>query len=142
MDGTGIPVVKAETEGRAGKVKGESAHTREAKIGSIFIQTTGDKEGYAIRDPDTTTYVAAIETATEFGPRLYPEAWNRGWDRATQKVVIGDGAEWIWNIADAHFSGAIQIVDIFHARQHLWDVARKLYSGPGDQQKRCMAFYQ
>jgi hypothetical protein len=142
MDGTGVPVVKAETEGRAGKVKGEPAHTREAKIGSIFTQTTWDKEGYAIRDPDSTTYVSAIETAAEFGPRLYLEAWNRGWDRAANKVVIGDGAEWIWNIADAHFPGAIQIVDIFHARQHLWDVARKLYPGQDAEQKRWMAFHQ
>jgi hypothetical protein len=36
MDGTGVPVVKGETEGRVGKVKGEPAHTREAKIGSVF----------------------------------------------------------------------------------------------------------
>jgi hypothetical protein len=102
------PVVKAETEGRAGKVKGEPAHTREAKIGSVFTQTTWDKEGYAIRDPDSTTYVAAIESAGEFGPRLYLEAWNRGWERAEKKVVIGDGAEWIWNIADDHFPGAFR----------------------------------
>ena len=142
MDGTGVPVVKAETQGRAGKVKGQPAHTREAKIGSVFTQTTWDKEGYAIRDPDSTTYVAAIETASEFGLRLYLEAWNRGWERAGKKVVIGDGAEWIWNIADDHFPGAIQIVDIFHARQHLWDVARKLYPGQDAEQKRWMTFHQ
>jgi hypothetical protein len=142
MDGTGIPVVKAETQGRAGKVKGQPAHTREAKIGSVFTQTTWDKEGYAIRDPDSTTYVAAIETASEFGPRLYLEAWNRGWGRAEKKVVIGDGAEWIWNIADDHFPGAIQIVDIFHARQHLWDVTRKLYPGQDAEQKRWMTLHQ
>ena len=142
MDGTGVPVVKAETEGRPGKVGGQPAHTREAKIGSIFTQTTWDKEGYAIRDPDSTTYVAAIESAREFGPRLYLEAWNRGWEQAEKKVVIGDGAEWIWNIADDHFPGAIQIVDIFHARQHLWDVARKLYPGQEAEQKRWMAFHQ
>jgi hypothetical protein len=142
LDGTGVPVVKAETQGRAGKVKGQPAHTREAKIGSVFTQTTWDKEGYAIRDPDSTTYVAAIETAGEFGPRLYLEAWNRGWERAGKKVVIGDGAEWIWNIADDHFPGAIQIVDIFHARQHLWDVARKLYPGQDAEQKRWMTIHQ
>lgn len=142
MDGTGIPVVKAETEGRAGKVSGQPAHTREAKIGGIFTQTTWDKEGYAIRDPDSTTYVAAIETAGEFGPRLYLEAWNRGWERAEKKVVIGDGAEWIWNLAGDHFPGAIQIVDIFHARQHLWDLARKLYPGQEAEQKRWMAVHQ
>jgi hypothetical protein len=142
MDGTGVPVVKAETQGRAGKVKGQPAHTREAKIGSIFTQTTWDQEGYAIRDPDSTTYVAAIETAAQFGPRLYLEAWNRGWEQAEKKVVIGDGAEWIWNIADDHFPGAIQIVDIFHARQHLWDVARKLYPGQEAEQKRWIAIHQ
>jgi hypothetical protein len=105
----------------------QPAHTREAKIGSVFTQTTWDQEGFAVRDPDSTTYVAAIESAGEFGKRIYLKAWNRGWARAAKKVVIGDGAEWIWNIADAHFPGAIQIVDLFHARQHLWDVARKLY---------------
>jgi hypothetical protein len=142
MDGTGVPVVKAETEGRSGKVSGQPAHTREAKIGSVFTQTTWDKDGYAIRDPDSTTYVAAIEPAGEFAPRLYLEAWNRGWERAEKKVVIGDGAEWIWNIADDHFPGAVQIVDIFHARQHLWDVARKLYPGQEATQKRWMAIHQ
>jgi len=81
----------------------------------------------AVRSTGSTTYVAAIETAAEFGPRIYLEGWNRGWERAEKKVVIGDGAEWIWNIANARFPGAIQIVDLFHARQHLWDVARKLY---------------
>ena len=59
-----------------------------------------------------------------------------------KQVVIGDGAEWIWNIADDHFPGAIQIVDIFHARQHLWDVARKLYPGQEAEQKRWMAIHQ
>lgn len=142
MDGTGVPVVKAETEGRPGKVSGQPAHTREAKIGCVFTQTAWDREGYAIRDPDSTTYVAAIETAGEFGPRIYLEAWIRGWERAEKKVVIGDGAEWIWNIADDQFPGAIQIVDIFHARQHLWDVARKLYPGQEAEQKRWMAIHQ
>jgi hypothetical protein len=56
--------------------------------------------------------------------------------------VIGDGAEWIWNIADDHFPGAIQIVDLFHARQHLWDVARKLYPNQETEQKRWLAIHQ
>ena len=40
-------------------------------------------------------------------------------DRATLRVVLGDGAEWIWNIANQHFVGAVQIVDVWHAREHL-----------------------
>ena len=142
MDGTGVPVVKKETEGRKGKTDGQPAHTREVKLGCVFTQTAWDKEGYAIRDPDSTTYTGAIETAEEFGKRLYLEAWNRGWSHAAKKVLIGDGAEWIWNLADLHFPGAVQIVDLYHARQHLWELARKLY--PNDQalQKTWMKVHQ
>ena len=142
IDGTGVPVVKKETVGRQGKTEGQPAHTREAKLGCVFTQTTWDLEGYAIRDPDSTTYVGAIETAEEFGRRIYPEAWKRGWSRAEKKVVLGDGAEWIWNIANQHFPGAIQIVDLFHARQHLWGLARKLYPNQEAEQRRWMMIHQ
>jgi hypothetical protein len=136
MDGTGVPVVKKETLGRQGKTEGQPAHTREVKLGCVFTQTTWDEEGYAIRDPDSTTYVGAIETADAFGKRLYVEAWKRGWSRASKKVIVGDGAEWIWNLAQQHFPGAIQIVDLYHAREHLWDLARKLH--PNDEAgQRC-----
>ena len=127
MDGTGVPVVKKETAGRKGKLDGMPAHTREAKLGCVFTQTKSDAEGFAIRDPDSTSYTGAIETSEQFGKRLYVEAWKRGWNRAENKIVIGDGAEWIWNIAKDHFPGAVQIVDLFHARQHLWDLARLLH---------------
>jgi hypothetical protein len=142
LDGTGVPVVKKETLGRAGKTEGQPAHTREAKLGCVFIQTTWDKEGFAIRDPGSTTYVGAIEPAHEFGLRLYLEACKRGWSRAEKKVVIGDGAEWIWNIADQHFPGAVQIVDLYHARQHLWELARKLYPNQQAEQERWVALHK
>jgi hypothetical protein len=142
MDATAIPVVKAETEGREGKTEGQPAHTRDVKLGSVFTQTKWDKEGYPIRDPDSTTYTGAIEIAEQFGKRIYLEAWNRGWSRAKKKVVMGDGADWIWNIADQHFPGAIQIVDLFHARQHLWELARKLYPNEDAKQKRWIMRHQ
>ncbi|MGA2269440.1 MAG: ISKra4 family transposase [Bryobacteraceae bacterium] len=128
MDGTGIPVIAAETEGRAGKIEGEPAHTREVKLGCVFTQTTTDQQGRPVRDEDSTTYTAAIETAENFGLHLYTEAWRRGWSRAKQKVVIGDGAVWIWNLADQHFPGAIQIVDLYHAREHLWELSAKPFA--------------
>ena len=134
MDGTGVPVVKKETEGRKGKLDGLPAHTREVKLGCVFTQTGWDEEGFAIRDRSSTTYAGAIENAEQFGRRIYVEAWKRGWSRAANKVVIGDGAEWIWNIAKDHFPGAIQIVDLFHARQHLWELARLLF--PSDNKRR------
>ena len=142
VDGTGVPVVKKETVGRQGKTEGQPAHTREAKLGCTFTQTTWDQEGYAIRDPDSTTYVGAIETAEEFGKRIYLEAWKRGWSRAERKVVMGDGAEWIWNLAEQYFPGATQIVDLFHARQHLWDLARKLHPNEESGQNRWMMIHQ
>lgn len=142
MDGTGVPVVKKETLGRKGKQEGRPAHTREVKLGCVFTQTRWNREGYAIRDPDSTTYAGAIETAEEFGRRLYVEAWKRGWSRAQKKVVLGDGAEWIWNLAQQHFPGAIQIVDLFHARQHLWEVVRRLHPNDEAKQKRWIMVQQ
>lgn len=142
MDGTGIPVVKKETQDRQGKMEGQPAHTREVKLGCVFTQTTWDEEGYAIRDPDSTTYVGAMETSEEFGKRLYLEAWKRGWSRAEKKVVMGDGSEWIWNQAHTHFPGATQILDLYHAREHLWGVARRLHPNEEASRNRWMMVQQ
>jgi len=136
MDGTGIPVVRQESVGRTGKQNGQPAHTREAKLGCVFTQTTVDEEGFPLRDEASTSYVGAIESCEEFGRRLYAEAWQRGWARAEKKVVLGDGADWIWNQANLHFPEAIQIVDLYHARQHLWDLAAKLFPNDSPAQKR------
>ncbi len=92
------------------------------------------KKALRFATPLRPAYVGAIESAKQFRKRLYVEAWKRGWSRATTKVVLGDGAEWIWNLARDHFPGAIQIVDLYHARQHLWDVARLLF--PSDSKRR------
>jgi hypothetical protein len=85
---------------------------------NLFLSFLGD-------NPDSTTYTGAIETAKEFGKRIYLETWNRGWSRAAKKVVMGDGVEWIWNLADQHVPGDVQIVDLYYARQHLWDLETK-----------------
>jgi hypothetical protein len=136
MDGTGLPVVRKECEGRAGKRDGQPAHTREAKLGCVFTQTRVDDEGFPVRDEASTTYVGAIESCEDFGRRLYAEAWRRGWARAEKRVVLGDGAEWIWNQAELHFPGAVQIVDLYHARQHLWDLSAKVYPHDSAAQRR------
>ena len=139
MDGTGVPVVKAECVGHAGKTEGQPARTREVKHGCVFTQSGRDEKGRPMRDEASTTYVAAIESAEDFGLRLYTEAWRRGWQRARKKVVIGDGALWIWNLADQHFPGALQIVDLYHARQHLWELAPKLFPDDLAARKRWLA---
>ncbi|MGH9353362.1 MAG: hypothetical protein ACRD2G_14575 [Terriglobia bacterium] len=83
-----------------------------------------------------------VETAEAFGKRLYREAWQRGWSRTLKKGVMGDGAEWILNLAAEHFPGAIQIVDLYHARQHLWELARRFYPHDEGRQKGWMKAHQ
>ena len=142
MDGTGVPMVSKELQGRKGKGSNGRAHTREVKLGCVFTQTTVDAEGWPVRDEDSTTYTGAIETAEEFSRRLYTEAQQRGWDRAQKKVVMGDGAEWIWNRTQEIFPGATEIVDLYHARQHLWDLSSKLHPSDVAAKRRWVMSHQ
>jgi hypothetical protein len=130
IDGTGVPMVRREMEGRQGKDVTGKAKTREAKLGCVFTQTRVDDEGRPVRDDDSTTYVSAIETSVEFGRRIFTEAIRRGIRTAEKVIVLGDGAPWIWNLAGEHFPGATQIVDLYHAREHLSALGKVLY-GPG-----------
>jgi hypothetical protein len=134
IDGTGIPVVKKETQGRTGKMEGQPARTREVKLGCVFTSVGVDKENRPVRDDASTVYTGAIETAEKFARRIYREAVLRGWRRARIKVVLGDGAIWIWNLAAEQFPGAILIVDFYHASEHLHKLSRLLY--PADETLR------
>jgi hypothetical protein len=95
MDGTGVPMVKSETDGRKGKQPDGTAKTREVKIGCVFTQTTRDEKGRPVRDPESTTFVGAIEAAEDFGKHIEAEAIRRGLFNAHKLVVLGDGAAWI-----------------------------------------------
>lgn len=140
MDGTGVPVLKSETAGRKGKQENGEAKTREVKLGCVFTQIGVDKDNRPERQENSTTYVGAIESSEEFSKRLYAEAQRRGIERAKAVCIIGDGAKWIWNIAEENYSytgifeRAIQIVDLYHAREHYWDCARAVY--PSDRKKQ------
>jgi len=92
IDGTGVPMLPRETEGRRGKEESGKAKTREAKIGCVFTQTSLDEEGYPIWDEGSTTYVGAIEGAEAFGRRIYADAIRRGPGQAEKVIVLGDGA--------------------------------------------------
>jgi hypothetical protein len=125
FDGTGVPMTKRELNGRRGKQEDGSSKTREAKVGCIFTQSSADAEGNPIRDKGSATYFGAIESAETFGARLYGEAVRRGVSTSKEVVVIGDGAKWIWNLAAIHFPHAIEIVDLFHAQEHVWDIIKQ-----------------
>ena len=81
-----------------------------------------------VRDENSTTYVGAIEPCSEFGKRLYVEAIKRDMPNAAVTVFLGDGAEWIWNLCDKYFSGAIQIIDFYHAKEHLHTLIEALFN--------------
>ena len=138
LDGTGVPARRTEVEGRQGKQADGSAKTREAKLAVVWSADT-IRNGSPVRDPGSSTYNAAIESiATHdtdkepapFAQRILREAERRGFNDASRQVVIGDGALWIWRFSDECFPAAIEIVDIFHAKGHLFDVAKAVY-GPG-----------
>jgi hypothetical protein len=139
VDGTGLPMRAVALAGRAGKQPDGSAKTREVKLVTVWTAEGHDADGTAVRDPGSVTYSAALESAAShdtatglspFAHRVDREARRRGFDQAPRRVVIGDGAAWIWNLADELFPGALQIVDLLHAKQHLSDVATVIY-GPG-----------
>lgn len=72
-------------------------------------------------------YVATRQGIEPFTQQLYAEALQRGLQQAETVLVIGDGAVWIWNLADKQFKGAAQRVDLFHVKEHLWDLASELH---------------
>ena len=130
-----------EVEGHQGKQPDGCAKTREAKLAVVWSADTTDKNARPVRDLGSATYNAAIETIASrdtdtepapFARRIRREAERRGFDTASRQVILGDGAPWIWNFAGEHFPDAIQIVDIFHAKGHLFEVAKAIY-GPGSE---------
>jgi hypothetical protein len=132
IDGTGVPVVPAEAQDRDGKGEDGRARTREVKMAVAFTQTATDEEGRPVRDPASSSYVATFAPAAGFGTLMAAEARRRGAGHIRQLVILGDGAAWIWNLAAQHFPEATQIVDLYHARQHLHDLAKLLEFMLGD----------
>ena len=132
VDGTGVPMVPAAVTGRAAKSDDGRARTREVKLACLFTQTTLDEAGRPVRDPGSTSYVGSFAPAEHFATLVHAEARRRGADRIRQLVVLGDGAPWIWKLATAIVPEATPIVDIYHAREHLHDLAAGLAPVLGD----------
>jgi hypothetical protein len=124
IDGTGVPMVPAAVEGRDGKGEDGKARTREVKMAAAFTQARLDDGGYPVRDPGSSSYLATFAPAPDFGVLMAAEARRRGAGRVRQLTILGDGAPWIWNLAARYFPEATQIVDLFHAREHLHDLGK------------------
>jgi hypothetical protein len=136
IDGTGVPMTTAETDGRAGKGQDGKARTREVKMAAVFTQTRTGQDGKPARDPGSSSYLATFAPAPAFGILMAAEARRRGAGQIRQLTILGDGAVWIWNLASQHFPEATQIVDLYHAREHLHELANlaaRLLAGHRDQ---------
>lgn len=140
MDGTGIPMRAEALKGRKGKQADGSAKTREVKLCTVWSAEGMDEKGVPVRDKGSITYTAAIESVAEtadfrpsdFAARVLREASRRRFEEAKRCVILGDGAPWIWNLADSYFPGAIQIVDRFHVKEHLSNVAKAIWGASGE----------
>ena len=139
IDGTGVTMTAKETAGRDGKGEDGRARTREVKLAVFFTQDELDDDGYPVRDRDSCSYIAAFEPAGVFGDMVKAEGIRRGADHVRQLTILGDGAAWIWGIATDKFPEATQIVDLFHAREHLNDLARSLEFMLGDRKDQWLA---
>ena len=109
---------------------------RELKVGTIFEAERGRERSELapevwIDTPKQASqrYVARRTAKGDFDQLLYGLACQSGLSQAKQVVILGDGALWIWKLADEHFPDAVQIVDLYHAQEHVWQVARAVY-GP------------
>jgi hypothetical protein len=147
IDGTGVPMRRSELTGRSGKQPDGSAKTREVKLCTCWSAESRDPAHRPVRDAGSISYTAAIESAATldtdevpaaFAQRVLREATRRRFTAAERTVVLGDGAPWIWKIAQELFPRAIQIVDRFHVKQHLSDVAKAIY-GANSKQARVWA---
>jgi hypothetical protein len=131
-DGTGVPMRREALEGRPGKEEDGTARTREAKLGCVFTQSGTDAEGKPLRDPGSTSYTGTFLGCREAGILLRQEAARRGLGRAQQVVYLGDGAAWIWENCRLNFPGAVEILDFYHATEHVGLLAKALYENEPD----------
>jgi hypothetical protein len=126
VDGTGVPVRASETEGRPGKSEDGKAGTREIKLARLFTVSRLDDDGSPVMDPGSSSYVATFDGKAALAELVEAEYLRRGGEHFRQVVAIGDGAAWIWTMAEALYPHATHITDIYHAREHLTDLAAHL----------------
>jgi hypothetical protein len=105
---------------------------KEVKIGNVFtiaLTAMPDKatgELVELARADANSYVAHLGGPELLGDLTWADARRRGWEQAQDTQVLGDGAAWIWNLASHHFGNSQQVVDWYHAKQHLIAAARLL----------------
>jgi hypothetical protein len=127
-DGTGVRMRARELLGRKGKQKDGSSKTRQAYLGGVFTQHNRDEEGRPMRDHDSTSYIATFGTVEDLGVLLRKEAVRRGSGTAGQIILLIDGALGLEKQGELNFPKCLQIVDFYHAMEHLKTLQEALWS--------------
>jgi hypothetical protein len=117
IDGTGVPM--------------RGGGTRESKTGIIY--QTRERAGKT--EVINQEYLATLERADSFGEQVYARAFRRGVENARDVACLGDGASWIWRSFAYHYPDAVQILDYYHASEHLGAVANAWYGEGTDAAK-------
>lgn len=106
--------------------------TRESKTGIIY-QTREHKGKIEVMNQE---YLATLERVDSFGEQVYARAFRRGVENARDVACLGDGAVWIWRSFAHHYPKAVQILDYYHASEHLGTVANAWYGEGSDAAKK------
>ena len=143
VDGTGIGMRPEETEGRAGKGPDRRARSREAKL---VVGWQEQRRGQAKH----VSFNGAIESAAQadatptidapFWQRVAREAERIGFQQANRRVLLGDGAAWIWKMADELCPDTVQILDLFHVLHKINAVCKDRFDSPHREFRRLRAW--
>jgi len=109
------------------KTKKKRIEWHEVKVGVFYLheqagRTAGDRGVIAEK-----VVVSWQGEPTELGRRLHTEALRRGLGRAEQILVVGDGAAWVWNVKQDRWADAEEVLDFYHASEHVWELGRALF---------------
>jgi hypothetical protein len=89
--------------------------------------------------PTARAVIAAVEEAEVFGGRLRRESDRLGVTAQPAVTVLGDGAEWIWNLASDHFPQAAGVSDIYHLMEHIGEAMKQMGGTEDAIRARCDA---
>jgi hypothetical protein len=127
----GIPPKQGVAKERMGSsMDGTMIHIREEgwkelKVGCVFkVEACPKRDPEADKEEEQAhavdnSYVAHLGGPEIFGQKMWAEADRRYWEQARATEVLGDGARWIWNLAEEHFYDSHQLVDWYHGTEHL-----------------------
>lgn len=114
-----------------GRLNTTTESWREPKLATLYWGHDVVEDSKDHRSILNKEHVVVLGDADELAERLWEAACRWEWWKAERVVVLGDGAEWIWNRAQELFPEATQILDLYHTMEHIWEVARQLYGGVG-----------